>query len=239
MILESSSSYLTANQIEFQDGFTNTNCTLSTTLLDIKIDQNEFTNQNDSQNAPIFNGNGVCNGSTNNEQDIKGSLNGRKTKYGSTNGGPATMNPSQRAQVYVLSAFEKGSSISQMRSLHAYLKKRAQEDSPRLMHDLAFTLTNRRSMYTWRVAILASSQAELTERLADKEVQPSKCSIEPRLGFIFTGQGAQWAAMGRELMRDYPIYASTIHEADSCLKGLGAEWSLLGRSNRIVQCSPN
>ena len=228
MILESSSSYLAANQIEIQDGFADTNSMPSTTPLDRKVGQSGFTDESHSPKALIFNGDRACNGFTNNDQDTKSLLNGRKTKYGSTNGDSAAINSSQGAQVFVLSAFEKGSSISQIKSLHAYLTKQTKEDSPRLMQDLAFTLAQRRSLYTWRVAIPASSQAELIDRLTDKDVQPYKSSIAPRLAFIFTGQGAQWAAMGRELMRDYPIYASTIHEADSCLKALGAKWSLIG-----------
>jgi hypothetical protein len=34
--------------------------------------------------------------------------------------------------------------------------------------------------------------------------------------------------MGRELMKGYPMFASTIETADKYLKGLGASWSLLG-----------
>ena len=204
---------------------------LSTTTWDKKIYQNGSANGNQSKKAVISNDNRPCSDITNNEQDIKRSPNGHRIKHVAIDRGSAAMTSSKRAQVYVLSALEKGSSISQIKSLHSYLNKLAQEDSPTLMQDLAFTLAQRRSLYTWRIAIPASSRAELIDRLADKDVQPFKSSNAPRLAFIFTGQGAQWAAMGRELMRDYPIYASTIHEADNCLKSLGARWSLLGRSN--------
>jgi acyl transferase domain-containing protein len=31
---------------------------------------------------------------------------------------------------------------------------------------------------------------------------------------VFTGQGAQWHAMGRELVKTYPVFALTIEVAD-------------------------
>ena len=115
-----------------------------------------------------------------------------------------------------------------MRNLHTYLQDRATANLPNLMQDLAFTLAQRRSLHAWRVAITASSEPELIQALLDDDTKPLRSSTPPRLAFVFTGQGAQWAAMGRELMRDYPVFASTIQDADKCLKGLGAQWSLLG-----------
>ena len=202
---------------------------MSTATQATTLNQTGVAHGKQSPEALIPKDSKAYNGSTNNEEDIRLSPNGRETEYGFTERSSAAMTASKRVQVYVLSALEKGSSISQMKSLHAYLKKVAPEEPSTLMQDLAFTLAQRRSLYTWRVAIPASSPAELMERLAAEDLQPSKSSNAPRLAFIFTGQGAQWAAMGRELLRDYPIYASTIREADSCLKRLGAQWSLLGR----------
>ncbi|CAL3970576.1 unnamed protein product, partial [Diplocarpon coronariae] len=49
----------------------------------------------------------------------------------------------------------------------------------------------------------------------------------PRIGFIFTGQGAQWYAMGRELFDAYPIFAATMERIDRYLTKLGANFSLL------------
>lgn len=51
------------------------------------------------------------------------------------------------------------------------------------------------------------------------------------LGFVFTGQGAQWHAMGRELYHrhhgGYPVYKAALERADRCLRRLGAAWSLV------------
>ncbi|KAI1333951.1 acyl transferase domain-containing protein [Xylariaceae sp. FL0016] len=52
-------------------------------------------------------------------------------------------------------------------------------------------------------------------------------SVE-RLAFIFTGQGAQWAGMGREMMRESPDFAASIRSMDKTLRSLeyAPAWSL-------------
>ena len=131
-------------------------------------------------------------------------------------------------RVYVLSAFEKVSVGMQKKSLAAYLKARMELHEPDIMQDLAFTLAQRRSLHTWRVAIPASSQTDLIDSLEGDDFHPYRSSTPLRLGFLFTGQGAQWHAMGRELIRDYPVFASALQDADGILRNLGAKWSLLG-----------
>jgi acyl transferase domain-containing protein len=43
---------------------------------------------------------------------------------------------------------------------------------------------------------------------------------------VFTGQGAQWYAMGRELIEPYPVFKATLFEAESYLNDFGTDWSL-------------
>lgn len=95
------------------------------------------------------------------------------------------------------------------------------------MADLAFTLAQRRSKLEWRAVALASSIKELITALESEDIHLSRGLKVPSLGFVFTGQGAQWPAMGLELL-DYPVFASAMEQADACLRSLGAEWSLLG-----------
>ncbi|CAL3970577.1 unnamed protein product, partial [Diplocarpon coronariae] len=64
--------------------------------------------------------------------------------------------------------------------------------------------------------------------LASNDTSSSRSVGEPRIGFIFTGQGAQWYAMGRELFDAYPIFAATMERIDRYLTKLGANFSLLG-----------
>ncbi|MCJ1466203.1 hypothetical protein MMC07_004822 [Pseudocyphellaria aurata] len=140
-------------------------------------------------------------------------------------------------RVYVLTAADKASTSLQLKNLASYLKERQEPDSVQFMEDLAYTLGQRRSLLEWRVAVPAFSMADLAKSVADAEVQPTKMLKPPRLGFVFTGQGSQWHAMGRELMADYPIFMSTLRQADKCLSSMGAPWSLLDELRKDAKSS--
>lgn len=49
----------------------------------------------------------------------------------------------------------------------------------------------------------------------------------PTLGFVFTGQGAQWAGMGNDL-RVFDIFERRLREAEDYLIELGCSWQLRG-----------
>jgi acyl transferase domain-containing protein len=93
---------------------------------------------------------------------------------------------------------------------------------------LAFTLTERRSKQSWVAAVRANNIEELAEGFSSPAKKPLSASKLPRLGFVFNGQGAQWHAMGRELIAAYPVFGQSIRKADDILKAYGAEWSLKG-----------
>ena len=82
-------------------------------------------------------------------------------------------------------------------------------------------------MFPWRSYTLAKSFAELIQNLTNDHGVPTAARVKtaPKIGFIFTGQGAQWYAMGRELMV-YPVFRRSIEAAAAYMKTLGAEWDL-------------
>ncbi|KAL9945874.1 Type I Polyketide synthase [Verticillium nonalfalfae] len=96
-----------------------------------------------------------------------------------------------------------------------------------LLRDLAYTLAHRRSQLSWRTAVVGSSASDLTRALNSPAAQPIRALRAPKIAFVFTGQGAQWHAMGRELMVSHDVFASTVKEADEELKKLGATFSLI------------
>lgn len=96
--------------------------------------------------------------------------------------------------------------------------------------DLVYTLGQRRSLLRHKIAIPSCGMKELSAELRSTNISSSRVPSNPRICFIFTGQGAQWAQMGCELLSAYPIYRATLHAADAVLTKLGASWSLLGRS---------
>ncbi|KAF6832303.1 polyketide synthase [Colletotrichum plurivorum] len=52
-------------------------------------------------------------------------------------------------------------------------------------------------------------------------------SQPPRLGFVFNGQGAQWYAMGRELIHRYDVFRASIEQMGVHIREMGATWSLM------------
>ncbi|KAL8941461.1 MAG: hypothetical protein Q9211_001817 [Gyalolechia sp. 1 TL-2023] len=127
-----------------------------------------------------------------------------------------------RRRLFVLSAKDRASLKTRTKQLATYLERHRDVD-PEL---LALTLNEKRSQLEWREAISAVTSSELCEILTNDQADYEKPSGEPRLGFVFTGQGAQWANMGMGLLT-YPVFAQTLHKADGVLQNLGAKWSLL------------
>ena len=97
------------------------------------------------------------------------------------------------------------------------------------LDDLAFTLEKRRSSLPWKSFVIADSIIRLHS--LDIELSPPvRSAIKPQLGFVFTGQGAQWHAMGRELLA-YPVFKHSLLNVEEHLCQLHCQWSLLGAFN--------
>lgn len=91
--------------------------------------------------------------------------------------------------------------------------------------DLAYTYSNRRSAFKWRRAVVAHDATDLVSKLA-ADVKDSRSGKGTSLLFCFTGQGAQWYKMGRELLK-YEVFARSVTEADDYLASIGSEWRVL------------
>lgn len=95
------------------------------------------------------------------------------------------------------------------------------------MPDLAYTLSDRRSRHFHRAYVIAQSAS-----LDESAFVFGKRNIDcPRLGFVFTGQGAQWSQMGKGLVETFPLAKMTLKHLDDVLKALPSPppWSLLGK----------
>ncbi|KAG9258509.1 polyketide synthase [Emericellopsis atlantica] len=128
--------------------------------------------------------------------------------------------------LFMLSAHSDKSVKSQMKELQMYLEQRPETLELSFMGKLAYTLCQKRSFLPCKVALSATTSSELIQKLSNPDLKPISSFHTPKLAFVFTGQGAQWYAMGRELIEIYPVYASIIEAADSYLRSLGASWSL-------------
>lgn len=134
----------------------------------------------------------------------------------------------QGKKLFVFSANDKVTLESVMKNIGIYLEQRPEFFQNGLLDNVAYTLGQRRSLLQWRVAIPANSSFDLLEALNNGKTVPVRETEPLRIGFIFTGQGAQWNAMGRELYDQYPVFAATIDACTEFLKSLDAPFSLIG-----------
>jgi acyl transferase domain-containing protein/NADPH:quinone reductase-like Zn-dependent oxidoreductase len=83
---------------------------------------------------------------------------------------------------------------------------------------LSHTLASRRSRFSQRAFVVAPSNA-VSRSLQSINVISIKSQRESksRIGYIFTGQGAQWPSMGRELFIEYKTFRESICYQDQVL----------------------
>ncbi len=56
---------------------------------------------------------------------------------------------------------------------------------------------------------------------------PRRASKAPKIAFVYTGQGAQWPEMGRQLADSYSVFSDTLHATAAYLKSIGATFDLV------------
>lgn len=101
--------------------------------------------------------------------------------------------------------------------------------------DLAYTLSTRKSKLPTRGFLLAR-QDHLKHDLRAEHLQiqasSPKNGASSSFAFVFTGQGAQWAEMGKGLIEQFPIVRASIQRMDAVLSKLPhpPPWTLLGMS---------
>jgi acyl transferase domain-containing protein/acyl carrier protein len=93
--------------------------------------------------------------------------------------------------------------------------------------NIGYTANTCRESFSHRAAVTGASSAELSKNLramiadpVDSGVCVGQCNLDrpPRIAFLFTGQGAQYAGMGRMLYETQPTFRAAI---DQCAELLG------------------
>ncbi|KAG5984483.1 Type I Iterative PKS [Claviceps digitariae] len=128
--------------------------------------------------------------------------------------------PTNGYQLFCYSAGEKDGVTRIMTSHSAYIKERQDACPADFLRDYSYTLGCRRSVLEWKGFVLARSTSELTEKLetaGSVNVVKSLRKGEPRIAFIFCGQGSQWAQMGLELMV-FDVFRRSLEEASAHIK---------------------
>ncbi|KAL2828561.1 hypothetical protein BJY01DRAFT_261540 [Aspergillus pseudoustus] len=107
------------------------------------------------------------------------------------------------------------------------LKKKAVQiqnylsDHPERPKDLSYTLASRRAQLSHRAFCLNDSE--------DVTFASEKIQKPPTINFVFTGQGAQWATMGKELIEHFPQFKDDLSHMANVLAQLPhpPAWNLM------------
>src|SRR5690606_18564775 len=131
---------------------------------------------------------------------------------------PASLPPESAAGPFLLllSARTPGALAEATQRLAAHLDAQASID----LADVAYTLANGRKGFAQRAAWVVSDRADALRQLAESRVAATTHGSASGVVFLFPGQGAQYAGMGRELHRAEPAFRAGL---DTCAELLAGE----------------
>ncbi|KAJ6023925.1 Acyl transferase/acyl hydrolase/lysophospholipase [Penicillium herquei] len=127
-----------------------------------------------------------------------------------------------KPKVIVLSAEDENSLKASIKRLSTHILNPGVQVG---LEDLAFTLSERRSKLYHRAYSLQTD----TQITSDAFQVAKPLGQDIRIGFIFTGQGAQWPAMGKQLLETFPVARRVVESLDKILQSLPEppSWSLV------------
>ncbi|MGA8528326.1 MAG: type I polyketide synthase, partial [Acidobacteriaceae bacterium] len=134
--------------------------------------------------------------------------------------------------VQVLTASAK--SPAALGRVFAGYRKKLEQDPEVSLRDVCFTANAGRSHFSHRISFAAADRGEMLQELA-AYVGPAQArgGRPGRIGFLFTGQGSQYAGMGRELYEGSAVYREAVERCAAVwreLTGLSLMQALYGGS---------
>ena len=96
------------------------------------------------------------------------------------------------------------------------------EQNPALrLADICYTANTGRALFARRLALTAGSKDELRDRLQSKVVSTDAAGSAGglKVAFLFTGQGAQYEGMGRQLYESEPVFRAALERCAAILAG--------------------
>jgi acyl transferase domain-containing protein len=134
------------------------------------------------------------------------------------------MHPDERSYLFPFSA----RSASALRDLgQAYLERLLTDSVPSL-HDLCYSASRTRSHHAHRAALVVQSVDDLREKLGAFLGTPERGPIAQTddVAFVYSGNGPQWWAMGRQLLQEEPVFREVVERCDQALRPYSG-WSLM------------
>jgi acyl transferase domain-containing protein/acyl carrier protein len=116
--------------------------------------------------------------------------------------------------------------ISQLISLSAQSEKALQDYAAKMseffiyhpelsLKDAAHTLALGRTGYNHRLAVVADTPLQASEKLRSSKI--SQLHEKPNIAFLFTGQGSQYVGMGKGLYDTQPVFRAALERCDEIL----------------------
>ncbi|KAJ4285161.1 hypothetical protein NW764_000450 [Fusarium oxysporum] len=132
-------------------------------------------------------------------------------------------------QLFVFSSHDKLGVRRIMESHIPYLESRGEDDTA-FLHNYAYTLGSRRSNLEWKHAVVAKSREDLIVKLQNIDeslVKRTSKNKQPNICFLFCGQGAQFAQMGKDLL-PFEAFHDALEAGSRYMKNkLASEFDLL------------
>lgn len=133
---------------------------------------------------------------------------------------PDTPEPSSRSRLVVCSARSQESLHKRIDDILQYMRR-----FPARLHDIVYTLGVRREHMAHRAFAVSDGRV-----IESADMKQANGSHPPTLVFAFTGQGAQWAGMGKGLWNAFSVFRESLARMDDALQSLPDPpvWTLQG-----------
>ncbi|MBP2654775.1 MAG: non-ribosomal peptide synthetase [Firmicutes bacterium] len=134
--------------------------------------------------------------------------------------------------LFAISAVDQKALRELAQSYRDYMSR---SDSNISIKDICYTAGNRRKHHDYRMAMVVRSRQEMVEYLdnyLNGEAMPAyqlgqrTHGNSSKVVFVFSGQGSQWWAMGRELFQEEQVFREIIEECDELFR-CHVDWSLI------------
>jgi len=126
----------------------------------------------------------------------------------------------------------------------SYINWLKDKDNKATFSDICYSTAVRNTAHDFRLSVVAESKEELSESLQVylngetlNEIADGRALEEKdKIVFIFSGQGPQWFAMGRQLLADEPLFREQIEKLEQMLL-VHADWSLIKELSKDEETS--